>query len=92
MCSENSDFLNICFLFPCCSFLFWHNICHRVGIEEAKKAGKHLGRPKVTFTDQFVETSQQWKASNITAVKAIELADIGKSTFYRLVKKYEENQ
>lgn len=64
----------------------------REGIEEAKKAGKHLGRPKVTFTDQFVKAYQQWKAGNITAVKAIELADIGKSTFYRLVKKYEENQ
>lgn len=62
----------------------------REGIAEAKKAGKHLGRPKATFTDEFIEAYQQWKSGNITAVKAIELSHIGKSTFYRLVKKYEE--
>ncbi|MFX3623438.1 MAG: recombinase family protein [Ectobacillus sp.] len=64
----------------------------REGIDEAKKVGKHLGRPKATFTDEFIEAYQQWKAGNITAVKAIELSRIGKSTFYRLVKKYKEDK
>ncbi|MFB9757574.1 hypothetical protein [Ectobacillus funiculus] len=38
-------------------------------INYRKKA--NLGRPKATFTNQFVEAYQQWKADNITAVKAI---------------------
>jgi DNA invertase Pin-like site-specific DNA recombinase len=62
----------------------------REGIAEAKKVGKHLGRPKATYTDKFMEAYNQWRTGNITAVKAIEIANMSKSTFYRLVKKYEE--
>lgn len=61
------------------------------GIAEAKKAGKHLGRPKATFTDEFIQAYEQWRAGDITAVQAIGIAGIGKSTFYRLVKRYEKD-
>jgi DNA invertase Pin-like site-specific DNA recombinase len=64
----------------------------REGIAEAKRVGKHLGRPKATYTDEFMEAYNQWRAGNITAVKAIEVANMSKSTFYRLVKKYEEGK
>ncbi|PGO71456.1 DNA recombinase [Bacillus cereus] len=61
----------------------------REGIELAKKQGKHLGRPKAEITSEFIAVYHIWKTGEITAVEAIKKADIPKTTFYRLVKKYE---
>ncbi len=46
----------------------------------------NLGRPKATFTNQFVEAYQRWKTGNITAVTAIaiELSNREKSIFFEL--------
>lgn len=59
------------------------------GIAVAKSKGKHLGRPVMAVTDKFMSAYKQWKAEEITAVKAIELSGISKATFYRKVKEYE---
>lgn len=59
------------------------------GIELAKKQGMHLGRPKAKITAEFITAYNAWKIGELTAVEAMKQADITKTTFYRLVKKYE---
>lgn len=58
----------------------------REGIDAAKATGKHLGRPKTVIPDNWNETVNAWKNSEITAREAIKRLKISKSVFYRLVK------
>ena len=39
----------------------------RKGIETAKKAGRHYGRPQTTFPENWDVVYSQWKAQDITA-------------------------
>lgn len=55
------------------------------GIAAAKAKGKHLGRPKATFPPNWDEVYQKWTSKEITAVEAMRLLGIKKSTFYKLV-------
>lgn len=59
------------------------------GIAAAKASGKHLGRPIVQTPDNWVEVMQSWKNGGITAVKAMELTGLKRSTFYKLVKEFD---
>ena len=45
------------------------------GIAAAKKNGKHLGRPALTFPSNWGNTYRSWKAGEITAKQAMELTD-----------------
>lgn len=57
------------------------------GIAEAKKKGVvKFGRPRAEKPDNWDSVVSQWKAGEITAVKAMELTGTTKSTFYKLVK------
>ena len=62
----------------------------RQGIEVAKEAGKHLGRPRTEFPDNWEECYNRWKSGEITAREAMRLMGLKKDSFYRLVKKHEE--
>lgn len=62
----------------------------REGIDLAKKQGKHLGRPKVEITDEFIQAYQEWKERKITAVEAMKRSGMPNTTFYRMVKRYEQ--
>ena len=62
----------------------------REGIEAAKKANKHLGRPKAIMPEQFGEVYNEWKAGNISAKQAMSRMELKRSTFYRLVRIYEQ--
>lgn len=59
------------------------------GIEAAKLKGKHLGRPRIKMPDNFDEIYALWKKEEITAKEAMEILNIKSNTFYRFVKKYE---
>lgn len=61
------------------------------GIALAKEQGKHLGRPKAEYPTNWNEVYDQWKIKKISAVKAMEQLKLSKTTFYKLVKKYENN-
>ncbi|MGM0859757.1 MAG: recombinase family protein [Bacillota bacterium] len=61
------------------------------GIASAKAQGKHLGRPKTSITSEIEQAYKQWKAGEITAVKAMNNSNMTKATFYRKVKEYEAN-
>ena len=59
----------------------------REGIDAAKKKGKHLGRPyKRPISDDWEQIIEQWRDGQITAVQAMKLSGLGKTTFYRRVK------
>lgn len=58
----------------------------REGIAAAKANNKHLGRPKAEKPENWDEVYAEWKAGKISAVKAMELTGLTKSTFYRLAK------
>ncbi|QWI73241.1 recombinase family protein (plasmid) [Bacillus mycoides] len=62
------------------------------GIALAKKKGKHLGRPPVQITDQFIEAYREWSDGDITAVGAMRKYHIKRSSFYKLVKEYEAQE
>ena len=62
----------------------------REGIEIAKEQGKYKGRPAKQL-DTFDEIYQQWKSGNVTATSASKQLNISRSTFYRKVLEYEEN-
>lgn len=66
------------------------------GIAVAKSQGKHLGRPQVnlsTLSKQQIniieETHSKWKSGEITAVMFMEMLELRKNTFYKLMKEYE---
>ena len=62
----------------------------REGIDLALKEGRPYGRPSVTVSDTFSEHYQQWKNGDLKAVDFMKLENIPKSTFYKLVKRYEQ--
>lgn len=59
------------------------------GLAIAKAKGKHLGRPKAELPEGFNRVYASWKAGEITAVKAMAYLNLTKTTFYKLVRKYE---
>lgn len=61
------------------------------GIEMAKLNGKQLGRPAINYPANWEEVYTKWKAGRITAVKSMELLQLKKTTFYKLVKEYQQN-
>ncbi|MBJ8025559.1 recombinase family protein [Bacillus cereus] len=67
------------------------------GIAVAKSQGKHLGRPQVTLStlskqqiNIIEETHSKWKSGEITAVIFMEMLELKKNTFYKIMKEYEE--
>ena len=57
------------------------------GLEQARKKGRTLGRPKVELTEEFVEIWRKWKNREIEkTVEAMKLSNTSKSTFYRFNK------
>jgi DNA invertase Pin-like site-specific DNA recombinase len=59
------------------------------GIKLAKERGQHLGRPKTEAPAKFDELYDSWKRGEITATAAMELLDLKRTTFYKLVKSKE---
>lgn len=59
------------------------------GIKIAKEKGKHLGRPKTEYPINFENVYNSWKNKDITAVKAMEILELKRCTFYKLVSMFE---
>lgn len=54
------------------------------------KTGRPTGRPKAEYPAQWENVYKQWKADSITANKAMEILNLKRTTFYKLVKQYEK--
>lgn len=64
----------------------------RQGIAIAKEQGKKLGRPAIDYPDQWVQVNEEWKSGTITACEAMRKLSLKRTTFYKLVKRYENNK
>ena len=60
------------------------------GIAAAKRAGRHLGRPRTPRPKGWMFTYEHWKAKHITAVAAMRELGLKPATFYRMVRQYEK--
>ncbi|MCY6355377.1 recombinase family protein [Clostridium sp. ZS2-4] len=68
----------------------------REGIDAAKKAGKHLGRTVMNLEalksqqlQVLKENYSKWKNKEITGVKFMEMLNLKKNSFYKIIKEYE---
>ena len=61
----------------------------REGIDLALKEGRPYGRPSATISDTFSKNYQLWKQGELKAVDFMKRENVPKSTFYKLVKRYE---
>lgn len=64
----------------------------REGIAAAKARGKQIGRPKAKYPIEWKIIYDKWKTKEISAFTAFTYLKLTKSTFYNLVKRYENNQ
>jgi DNA invertase Pin-like site-specific DNA recombinase len=68
------------------------------GIAVAKAKGKHLGRPRMGLASLSKSQNEilkvnysKWADKEITAVHLMELLNLKKNTFYKILKEYEDN-
>ena len=61
------------------------------GIAAARTAGKSLGRPTAELPVNWDEIYTRWKRQEISSNTAIKLSGLKRTTFYKLVKKYEQD-
>lgn len=68
-------------------------IRQREGIEALKDRndGKGIGRPSAEYPVNFEAVYNSWKAKEINATKAMDTLALKRTTFYKLVKQYEDN-
>ena len=59
------------------------------GKKVSSKTGRPMGRPSITYPDEWETYYNQWKSKEITAVAAMELLGLKRNVFYKLVKQYE---
>lgn len=62
------------------------------GIDLCIKQGRAYGRPKKQFSKSFAANYADWKAGKIKAVDFMRLESLKSSTFYRMVREYENQQ
>jgi DNA invertase Pin-like site-specific DNA recombinase len=60
------------------------------GIAIAKEQGKHLGRPQAEYPSNFDIEYKAWKEGTQTANATMENLELKRTTFYKLVKQYEQ--
>ena len=67
------------------------------GIAEARKAGKHLGRPKLDLStlskeqrDVLEANYEAWKRKELTGVKFADMLGLKKNSFYKVLREYEQ--
>lgn len=61
------------------------------GKKISSNTGNYIGRPEIEYPVNWEEGYSKWKSKEITAVKAMELMNLKKNSFYNLVKRYEES-
>ena len=61
------------------------------GIAAAKEKGKHLGRPKADYPENWDDVSGRWKRGEITTKNARSIQNLKRSTFYKLAALLNNN-
>lgn len=55
-----------------------------------KKGKGAMGRPNAVYPENWEPVYEEWKSGKITAVKAMELLGLKRTTFYKLAKNYKK--
>jgi DNA invertase Pin-like site-specific DNA recombinase len=63
----------------------------REGIAAAKKKGKHLGRIATAYPSEWNEYYKLWHSGKITAKDFMSATKLKRTTFYKLLKQYKED-
>ena len=64
----------------------------REGIDAAKAAGRQLGRNRIDYPENWQQVYGIRNTGKISAVDAMKLLGLKKSTFYKLVKEWRNNK
>lgn len=64
----------------------------REGIAIAKKEGKYMGRKSIGYPSNWKEVYNKYKTRELTGTKAMEILNLKRNTFYKLVKQYENGE
>lgn len=59
------------------------------GIAAAREKGVDFGRPKIEYPSDWAQVYVAWKSGGISARMAMERLGLKKTTFYKLVRRYE---
>lgn len=59
------------------------------GKRKSARTGRVVGRPAISYPDNWTEVYTEWRKGNMTAVQAMERLNLKKSSFYKLVNRYE---
>lgn len=59
------------------------------GKKKSIKTNRVIGRPEITYPDNWNEIYSLWKEGKIKAVEAMDRMNLKKNSFYKLVHKYE---
>lgn len=62
------------------------------GKRTSLKTGRPTGRPNAEFPHEWNLYYEKWRSGELTAKKCMDTLNLKRSTFYKLVKKYEENK
>lgn len=62
------------------------------GKRTSLKTGRPTGRPNAEFPQEWNLYYEKWRSGELTAKKCMDALNLKRSTFYKLVKKYEENK
>lgn len=60
------------------------------GKKTSLKTGRPTGRPNAQFPDNWKDYYEKWILGEMTATKCMEILNLKRSTFYKLVKIYEK--
>jgi len=66
----------------------WHNIktSQKAGIAVAKEKGKHMGRPRASYSEHEIKIVKNWQNGLLSLGEAMKETNRKKSAFYRLVQ------
>lgn len=64
----------------------------RAGIQAARKTGRKLGRPTIGYPKGWKRIFGKWQAHEISVLEASDKLKISRSTFYRMVKRYQQGE
>ena len=60
------------------------------GLRIAKEKGKHLGRPRIKYPENWEKVYTTWQSRAITARTAMSELNLKPTSFYKLVKNYKK--
>lgn len=60
------------------------------GVKYSRKTSNEIGRPVIQIPENFGEIYDNWKKGSLSSNEAIEKSGLKRTTFYSIVKSYEE--